>query len=195
MDSAMLRRLIGFLVTPGVALANRKWGLGLEAGEVEAIAAASIGYVAQSAWKEAAIAKAAAAGNAAAAQVVTLEDARKLLREAGKALVVLLIGALSFAAAPAFAQVADVDAGVPSVAILDNATLPAALTPTEEIASAKVLAACVATNRVLTEEIRKAPDPVHVGIVAGAVGIVLGILGGLGLSQLKLPSTPQPPSP
>ncbi len=80
-DNPAMRRTLAALLTPAVAVLNRKFALGLEVADLVTIGTVMATYIATSNWKAAALAKADAAGTAAAQQVLTLDDARKLLRE------------------------------------------------------------------------------------------------------------------
>lgn len=79
-----LRRYSALLLGPVVAAANKKWNLGLEVNEVLGLFATIITYVAMSNHKEAVLAKAAAAGQAAAVKIDSPAAAVAVLNEAPK---------------------------------------------------------------------------------------------------------------
>lgn len=83
LDNPTLRRLL--LTAAGVATValNKKFALGLEAPELAAIAGMVIASVTGSNWKEAALAKADAAGASAAAQV-TPDNAASIVKGVGQ---------------------------------------------------------------------------------------------------------------
>jgi hypothetical protein len=69
------KRILVTLLGVGSVALNKKFGLNLGDAEIAAIASLIITFVGQSAWKEAAMAKA----EVAAGNVNTLEDAAKVL--------------------------------------------------------------------------------------------------------------------
>jgi hypothetical protein len=79
-----VRRFGALLLGPLVAGANRKWNLGLEVNEVLGLFATIITYVVMSNHKEAVVAKAEAAGKAAAAKIDSPAAAVAVLNEAAK---------------------------------------------------------------------------------------------------------------
>lgn len=78
-NNPSMKRLLVALLGAGAIALNKRFGFALGDTEVEAVAAIVLGYLAQSSYKEAAIAKANAAGNAAANAVTTPEAAAKVL--------------------------------------------------------------------------------------------------------------------
>ncbi len=79
-ENPSLKRLLVTTAGAGAIALNKKWGLNLGDVEVEALAALVIGFLAQSAYKEAAKAK----GVEAAATIKTPGDAVAVLNEAAK---------------------------------------------------------------------------------------------------------------
>lgn len=64
--SPSFRRFLAMLITPLVVLLNAKFSLGVTPEAIAAVAANTLAYLAQSAWKETTVAKAASANGPAA---------------------------------------------------------------------------------------------------------------------------------
>lgn len=75
LENAGLKRLAAFLVTFLALLLGKKFGIELSPEEKAELVALTVAFIGQSAWKEAALAKAASAGSAAAASVSTVDAA------------------------------------------------------------------------------------------------------------------------
>lgn len=75
LDNAALKRMLAFIITAGAVLLSKKFGIELsETEKAELVALASF-YIGQSAWKETALKKAEAAGEAASISMTDIEKA------------------------------------------------------------------------------------------------------------------------